>query len=89
MENNTNSDSGIEPDDSQSPDDNTSSEKDGDEEINKSKPCFFCAKVHPPQNVFFKPNHSGFLVRFKFVSKENKDEETGEEKEQKKEEEVE
>ena len=89
LESDTNSDSGLKPDDSEIPDDNTSSEKDGDEEINKSKPCSFCGKVHPIQNVFFKPNHSGFLVRFKFVSKENKDEETGEEKEEKKEEEVE
>ena len=55
----------------------------------KSKPCSFCGKVHPTQNVFFKPNHPGFLVRFKFVSKEDKNEETSEEKEKKKEEEVE
>ena len=76
------------PDSSEIPDDNTSSEKDGDEEMDKSKPCSFCGKVHPIQNVFFKSN-SGFLVRFKIVPKENKDEETGEEKEEKKEEEVE
>ena len=56
---------------------------------NKSKPCPFCGKVHPIQNVLFKFNSSGFLVRFKIVPKENKDEETGEEKEEKKEEEVE
>ena len=85
----TNSDSGIAPDGSEIPDDNTSSEKDGDEEMDKSKPCPFCGKVHPIQNVFFKSNPSRFLVRFKIVQKENKDEETGEEKEEKKEEEVE
>ena len=37
-------------------------------------------EVHPIQNVFFKSNPSGFLVRFKIVPKENKDEEKGEEK---------
>ena len=41
----------------------------------------FCGKVHPIQNVLFKSNPSGFLVRFKIVPKENKNEETGEEKE--------
>ena len=45
----------------------------------------FCGKVHPIQNVFFKSNPSGFLVRFKIVPKENKDEEKGEEKEEEKE----
>ena len=52
----------------------------------KSKPCPFCGKVHPIQNVFFKSNPSGFLVRFKIVPKENKDEEKGEKKEEEKEE---
>ena len=88
LESDTNSESGLNSDGSEIPDDDTSSEKDGDEEI-KSKLCPFCGKVHPTQNVFFKPNHSGFIVRFKIVPKENKDEETGEEKEVKKEEEVE
>ena len=86
LESDTNSDSGIAPDSSEIPDDNTSSEKDGDEEMDKSKPCPFCGKFHPIQNVFFKSNPSGFLVRFKIVPKENKDEEKGEEKEEKKEE---
>ena len=53
LESDTNSESGIVPDSSEIPDDNTSSEKDGDEEIEKSKPCLFCGKVHPIQNVFF------------------------------------
>ena len=60
----TNSDSRIAPDGSEIPDDNTSSEKDGDEEMDKSKPCPSCGKVHPIQNVFFKSNPSGFLVKF-------------------------
>ena len=89
LESDTNSDSGIAPDGSEIPDDNTSSEKDGDEEMDKSKPCPFCGKVHPIQNVFFKSNPSGFLVRFKIVPKENKDEETDEEKGEEKEEEKE
>ena len=41
LESDTNSDSGLKPDGSEISDDNTSSEKDGDEEINKSKPCPF------------------------------------------------
>ena len=53
--------------------------------MDKSKPCLFCGKVHPIQNVFFKSNPSGFLVRFKIVPKE-KDEEKEEEEEEKKEE---
>ena len=89
MESDTNSDSGIAPDGSEIPDDNTSSEKDGDEEMDKFKPCSFCGKVHPIQYVFFKSNPSGFLVKFKIVPKENKNEEKDEEKEEKKEEEVE
>ena len=65
LEGDTNSDSGIALDGSEIPDDNTSSEKDGDEEMDKSKPCPFCGKVHPIQNVFFKSNPSGLLVKFK------------------------
>ena len=85
----TNSDSGIGPDGLEYPDNDTSSEKDNNEEEDKVKPCPNCGKVHPIQNVFFKPNPFGFLVKFKLVSKENKDEETDEEKEEKKEGEME
>ena len=89
LESDTNSDSGIAPESSEIPNDKTSIEKDGDEKMDKSKPCPFCGKVHPIQNVLFKSNPSRFLVRFKIVPKENKAEETGEKKEEKKEEEVE
>ena len=68
LQGDTNSDSGIAPDNSEIPDDNKSSKKDGDEEMDKSKPCQFCGKVHPIQNVFFKSN-PGFLVRLKIVPK--------------------
>ena len=65
--------------------------------MDKPKPCLFSGKVHPIQNVFFNTNPSGFLVKFKIVPKETKNEETveetgkdtEEEKGEKKEEEVE
>ena len=72
LESDTNSDSGLKPDGSEIPDDNTSSEKDGDEEMDKSKPCPFCGKVHPIQNVFFKSNPSGFLVRLKLFQRKTR-----------------
>ena len=72
LEIDTNSDSGLTPDGSEIPDDKTSSEKDSDEEMDKSKPCPFCGMVHPIQNVFSKSNPSGFLVRFKIVPKEKR-----------------
>ena len=49
----------------------------------------FVARYIQSKMCSLRSNPSGFLLRFKIVPKENKDEETGEEKEENKEEEVE
>ena len=87
MESDTNSVSGVDPDD------DTSSEKDSDEEEDKVKPCQDCGKVHSVHPLLQKlgpgPKPFGFLLKFKFTPKETKeenDEGKVEEKEEKKEE---
>ena len=81
LDSDTNSDSGIELDGPANPDDDISSEKDGDEEEDKVQRCPNCGKVHC--SVLFKSKPFGFLVKFKLVPKENKDEGKDEEKEEK------
>ena len=67
---------GIEPDGSVNPDEDTSSEKDNDEEENKVKPCPNCGKVHSIkpliESSWLGPNPFGLLIRFKITKKRKK-----------------